>query len=199
MEWTLSGHTLNKQSTKHNPLNIIITPLYIKRPHPQRNTVIYRFIKILDPYQLDLVAPVNKPLLGRIPRLKTIEFMEPLHVFVDESDSSDSDDGYCMYAKDDFELLRRCWRPLRWNCVDNGLRRPKVKIYEVKVKAKSCTVEECLELLKRIGLENQFIACSVESVNLFFAELNKEDAKKLKGLGEIRHVFPRDDRVFEIF
>ncbi|KAK1367414.1 hypothetical protein POM88_042975 [Heracleum sosnowskyi] len=72
------------------------------------------------------------------------------------------------------------------------------EIYEVRVKANSCTVEKCLELLKEIGREKRFIARSVGSARLFFAELNKEDADKLKGLDEICDVFPHDDRMYPL-
>lgn len=66
------------------------------------------------------------------------------------------------------------------------------------VNADSCTVEECLELLKRIGCDNRFITNSVESARLFYAELNEDEAVKLRGLKEIRSAHARKDLLFDL-
>ncbi|KAL8094584.1 hypothetical protein AgCh_036206 [Apium graveolens] len=71
------------------------------------------------------------------------------------------------------------------------------QVYEVKVKSDTWTVEYFLQLLKRIGCpETRFIACSVESPDLFFAELDKEDADKLQALGETWYAGRRADWAF---
>lgn len=105
------------------------------------------------------------------------------------------EDGVYMYPGNDIELLDMCPIPMNWSCVGNS---SPSEIYHVEVNADSCTVEECLELLKRIGCDNRFITNSVESARLFYAELNEDEAVKLKGLKEIRRVYPRKDLLVEM-
>ncbi|KAK1385134.1 hypothetical protein POM88_022869 [Heracleum sosnowskyi] len=71
-------------------------------------------------------------------------------------------------------------------------------IYHVEVNADSCIVEECLELLKRIACDDRFITCSVESARLFYADLNEDEAVKLKGLNEIHSVYPRSSLMVDL-
>ncbi|KAK1367242.1 hypothetical protein POM88_042803 [Heracleum sosnowskyi] len=182
-----------------------------KRPYAIDASVvrIMKNRKILEYQQLDISleeqrAPLKEKMIMADPFTSNAqppsgeELTKPLHLYAKYSDTSEDSDSYDdeYPPEDDFQLLDQwSWRPLRCNCVDKFHR---TKIYEVKVKANSCTVAECLELLKRIGRENRFIARSVESARLFFAELNKEDAHKLKGLDEICYAFPRDDRAFHL-
>ncbi|KAK1367406.1 hypothetical protein POM88_042967 [Heracleum sosnowskyi] len=116
-------------------------------------------VELMEPVQINQIYPDQFDISG-IPRK-----------FVGRSHRH----GNYVYPANDRKLLMWCTRPLRLNRADQ-FHRP--EIYEVK--ANSCTVEKCLELLKGIGREKRFIARSVESARLFFAELNKEDADKLK-------------------
>ncbi|KAK1358595.1 hypothetical protein POM88_043069 [Heracleum sosnowskyi] len=80
-----------------------------------------------------------------------------------------------------------------------------LEIYYIEVDADKVTVEECLELLKRIDLcESRFIACSVKEPSLFYADLNKSDVTRLEASNGISRVYPRGRRLrvedaFEVF
>ncbi|XP_074380733.1 uncharacterized protein LOC141721633 [Apium graveolens] len=103
--------------------------------------------------------------------------------------------GRYVYPQNDFQVLAWCGRPT-WSYFDQ-FRLNKLEVYEVKVKSDNFTVEYFLQLLKQIGCpETRFIACSVESPDLFFAELDKEEASKLQALGETCYAGRRADRAF---
>lgn len=106
---------------------------------------------------------------------------------------------FYRFPRNDIEQLQWLGQPrsFRGPLVQRHFGRPdesaskRREIYHVVMEAKRVTVEDCLELLKGIGCESRFIACSVEKADLFFAELNKDDATRLKDsngvLGVYRH------------
>lgn len=132
------------------------------------------------------------------------ELMEPHKIYKEKVDMSrvprifstlTFGGGLYEYPEDDIELLECCCRPSN-RCYVCG-KFEKTKVYHVDVEDDSCTADECIELLKKIGCENRFIACSVERANLFYAELNKDDAARLKGVKGILDVFPRGEIYFK--
>ncbi|KAK1367417.1 hypothetical protein POM88_042978 [Heracleum sosnowskyi] len=153
-------------------------------------------VELMEPVQIYQIYPDQFDISG-IPR----KFIKNKAIsFLQKTLTKDRDGKYVVhpvvvYPADDRKLLSWCKRPLRLNGADR-FHRP--EIYGVRVKASSCTLEKCLELLKGIGREKRFIARSVESASVFFAELNKEDTDKLKGLDEICTVFSPDDRLYPI-
>uniref|UniRef100_A0A162A5R4 Uncharacterized protein n=1 Tax=Daucus carota subsp. sativus TaxID=79200 RepID=A0A162A5R4_DAUCS len=69
------------------------------------------------------------------------------------------------------------------------------EIYHVVVEAESGKVEDFLKVLKGIGCESMFIACSVERANRFFAELNEDNATRLRDSSGISDVYSRDELI----
>ncbi|KAK1358625.1 hypothetical protein POM88_043099 [Heracleum sosnowskyi] len=92
--------------------------------------------------------------------------------------------GRRFYPRNDLEL-QHCLME------DYSKRSIELEIYYVVPRADKVTEEECVELLKGIGCESRFIACSVEEPSLFFAELNEDDATRLKASGGIKCTYPR--------
>ncbi|KAL1817346.1 hypothetical protein ACET3Z_019920 [Daucus carota] len=125
--------------------------------------------------------------------------MEPRNIYKAEVDMSgvpkifgrfEGGGSLYQYPEDDTELLGLCWTPsakMRWI----GGKFVRTKIYHVEMEAESCTVEDFLKVLKGIGCEDLFIACSVERANLFFVELNEDSATRLRGSSGICDVYPR--------
>ncbi|KAK1358631.1 hypothetical protein POM88_043105 [Heracleum sosnowskyi] len=120
--------------------------------------------------------PYQNPYKKRIYHLKKDDISRVPQIFYST--------GERFYPRNDLELLR-C---LREDYADTS---PELEIYYVVPVADKVTEEECLELLKGIGCENRFIACSVEEPSLFFAELNEDDATRLKASGGIKCTYPR--------
>ncbi|KAK1358605.1 hypothetical protein POM88_043079 [Heracleum sosnowskyi] len=89
--------------------------------------------------------------------------------------------GFYNLPRNDMELLD--WlEESRWSLRPVVDKSGRLEIYYIEVDADKVTVEECLELLKRIDLcESRFIACSVEEPSLFCADLNKSDVTRLEG------------------
>ncbi|KAK1352240.1 hypothetical protein POM88_053504 [Heracleum sosnowskyi] len=117
----------------------------------------------------------------------------------------------CGYGKGFYDLPRNDMELLDWLEKSRwSLRRSlsdqsgRLEIYYIEVDADKVTVEECLELLKRIDLcESRFIACSVEEPSLFCADLNKSDVTRLEASNGISRVYPRGrlrvEDAFEVF
>ncbi|KAK1352238.1 hypothetical protein POM88_053502 [Heracleum sosnowskyi] len=89
--------------------------------------------------------------------------------------------GFYNLPRNDMELLD--WlEESRWSSRPSLIDKSgRLEIYYIEVDADKVTVEECLELLKRIDLcESRFIACSVKEPSLFYADLNKSDVTRLE-------------------
>ncbi|XP_063938497.1 uncharacterized protein LOC108197737 isoform X2 [Daucus carota subsp. sativus] len=146
---------------------------------------VFPFLSGVAPYQIYK----EKVDISRVPRI-FLEYDDGL------GEEGEEEDGVYLFPGNDVELLDMTPRPMMLPRVV-GISKPS-EIYLVDVKADSCTVEECLELLKRIGCDNKFITNSVESARLFYAELNEDEAVKLKGLNEIDEVYRRRDLLFDL-
>ncbi|KAK1358604.1 Pentatricopeptide repeat-containing protein [Heracleum sosnowskyi] len=112
--------------------------------------------------------------------------------------------GFYDLPRNDMELLD--WlEESRWSLRPVVDKSGRLEIYYIEVDADKVTVEECLELLKRIDLcESRFIACSVKEPSLFYADLNKSDVTRLEASNGISRVYPRGRRLrvedaFEVF
>ncbi|WOH02393.1 hypothetical protein DCAR_0521782 [Daucus carota subsp. sativus] len=109
--------------------------------------------------------------------------------------SLDGGGGVYKYPEDDDELLSLCSNRssprMRWI----GGKFDQTEIYHVVVEAESGKVEDFLKVLKGIGCESMFIACSVERANRFFAELNEDNATRLRDSSGISDVYSRDELI----
>ncbi|KAK1358601.1 hypothetical protein POM88_043075 [Heracleum sosnowskyi] len=103
--------------------------------------------------------------------------------------------GFYNLPRNDMELLD--WlEESRWSLRPVVDKSGRLEIYYIEVDADKVTVEECLELLKRIDLcESRFIACSVKEPSLFYADLNKSDVTRLEASNGISRVYPRGRRL----
>ncbi|KAK1358596.1 hypothetical protein POM88_043070 [Heracleum sosnowskyi] len=113
--------------------------------------------------------------------------------------SLEDGDGVYFFPQDDIELLD--WleesRPsLRHRYSVDKFNQ--LEIYTVKVDTDKVTVEKCLELLKGIDCESRFLACSVEKPYFFFAELNEDDATRLKGQFSSSSLLSRANKIGKI-
>lgn len=138
-------------------------------------------------------SPAHKPKVPQQIYPAKIDMSRIPYFYVGED--SDDESGVYEFPENDAELLGCCARPAARIC-KGKLKRSST--YFVQVRGDSCTADQCIQLLKTINCEKQFISCSVESASFFLAELHKDEAVELRGSPDVRKVFLFSSRLFDL-